>query len=52
MHFFYFSSCWQIQGLAGLGESNHFRFGFDMNALGFGLKIGPVFVDANVQLRS
>jgi hypothetical protein len=38
--------------LDNLGESNHFRFGFDMNALGFGLKIGPVFVDANVQLRS
>lgn len=38
--------------LDNLGESNQFRFGFDMNLLGLGLKIGPVFVDANVQLRS
>ena len=38
--------------LDNLGESNHFRFGFDVNVLGFGVKIGPVFVDANVQLRS
>ena len=40
------------QLLDNLDKSNQFRFGFDMNVLGFGLKIGPVFVDANVQLRS
>lgn len=38
--------------LDNLGESNHFRFGFDMNVVGLGLKIGPVFVNANMQLRS
>ena len=35
-----------------LGENNQFRFGFDMNVAGLGLKIGPVFVDANMQLRT
>jgi len=35
-----------------LGEDNHFRLGFDLNVVGIGLKIGPVFVDANMQLRS
>ena len=40
------------QVLDRLGEDNQFRFGFDMNLVGLGLKIGPVFVDANMQLRS
>ncbi len=35
-----------------LGENNQFRLGMDVNVLGLGLKIGGVFVDANVQLRS
>lgn len=35
-----------------LGENNQFRLGFDLNIVGLGLKIGPVFVDANMQLRS
>lgn len=35
-----------------LGENNQFRFGFDLNLVGLGLKIGPVFVNANMQLRS
>lgn len=38
--------------LDNLGESNDFRLGFDVNVAGLGLKIGPVFVNANVMLRS
>lgn len=35
-----------------LGENNKFRLGFDINVVGLGLRIGPVFVDANMMLRS
>lgn len=35
-----------------LGENNDFRFGFDLNVVGLGLKVGPVFVNANMMLRS
>ena len=35
-----------------LGEDNHFRVGADVNILGLGLRIGSVFVDANMQLKT
>lgn len=35
-----------------LGENNQFRLGFDVNVVGLGLKLGPVFVNANMMLRS
>ena len=34
-----------------LTDNSRFRIGLDMNLLGFGLKIGNVFVDFNTQLR-
>ncbi len=33
-----------------LNDNNQFRFGFDLNVLGFGLKIKNLFIDANVRL--
>ena len=35
-----------------LGDNNQFRLGLDVNIAGLGLKIGPVFFDANMQVRS
>lgn len=38
--------------LTKLGENNQFRLGVDMNVFGLGLRIGGLFVNANMQLRS
>lgn len=35
-----------------LGADNPFRLGWDFNLVGFGLKVGNVFVDVNTQLRT
>lgn len=38
--------------LGNLGDNNQFRFGLDLNLAGVGLRLGPLFVNANMQLRT
>lgn len=38
--------------LTTLGEDNQFRLGADINLVGLGLRVGSVFVDANMQLKT